>query len=467
LALLIIAALAACQPFIPPQTAATPTPSAPELLAEARALQAERHYGAALQRLEQAAALEAGRDDPTPLLEAGQIYLAQHRWPLAEDAFNRALARAPHNVEAAIGLARAVSGQDDLFRARRFWREAVDLDPTRAESWAGLGKTLLDRGDFDQALAAFEEGVRRGPDPAAQWYLAVLTAPEAGLAAVDQLAAIPDDASPDLIARRDHLLATLAALPPNAAHAGVGRATGLALVQWQEWAAATRALTLSTQANPDDADAWAFLGHALGRWGRPALAAFARAEALAPDSALPLYFKGIYLREKDQAGLALEAFLRAAELDPENAAITVEAARTLAGQGDYVSAEAWYIAATLIAPDDVEFQLLLARFYIERGVRLESAGLEAARKAVALDPANPVALDLLGWAQALAGSPADGERTLRSALEKDPNLVSARYHLAKALEAQGRVEEAAQEYTRVIDWDIDGFYRKRALVERR
>lgn len=465
LALVTATIPAACQSPVGPPAAVTPAPDLPGLLAQASALQAERRYGAALEFLEEAAGLEAAASDPAPLLQAGRIYLTQQRWLLAEDAFNRALVRDPRRVEATAGLAEAVLGRGDLIRAGRFWRAALDLDPSRPESWTGLGRTRLAQKDVAAATAAFREGVARGPDPWAQWYLAALTLPQEGRAAAEPLAAIPATAPPDLVARRDHLRAALDSLPPGASPAQVARATGLVLIQWQEWAAAAHALTVVTQAAPDDAEAWAFLGHALGRSGQPALAAFERAETLAPDSALPLYFKALYFREKEQPGLALETLLRAADLDPENAAVTVETARTLAGQGDYLSAEAWFIAATIIAPDDADFQLLLARFYVDRGYRLETAGLEAARKAVEMAPANPEAHDLLGWAQVLSGLPVQGEQTLRAALDLDPGLVSARYHLAKALAAQGRLDEAAAEYTRVIDWDVGGFYRDRALLE--
>jgi hypothetical protein len=49
-------------------------------------------------------------------------------------------------------------------------------------------------------------------------------------------------------------------------------------------------------------------------------------------------------------------------------------------------------------------------------------------------------------------------------LELDPDFISARYHLARLLEAQGQATLAAEEYRRVIDWDSSGQYRKLALA---
>jgi hypothetical protein len=47
----------------------------------------------------------------------------------------------------------------------------------------------------------------------------------------------------------------------------------------------------------------------------------------------------------------------------------------------------------------------------------------------------------------------------------NPDLTSARYHLARQLEATGRVVEAAAEYQRVVDWDTSGLFRDRALKD--
>ena len=68
-----------------------PTGAVEPLWAEAADLRAIKSYAAAVEVYEQIAALIP--QDPEPLIAIGEIYLTQHRWPLAEDAFNRALAR--------------------------------------------------------------------------------------------------------------------------------------------------------------------------------------------------------------------------------------------------------------------------------------------------------------------------------------------------------------------------------------
>lgn len=81
---------------------------------------------------------------------------------------------------------------------------------------------------------------------------------------------------------------------------------------------------------------------------------------------------------------------------------------------------------------------------------------------------------LLGEAQFAARDFVGAEAALRAALERDPGLASARFHLANALELLGRVEEAEGEfrrYTAQEPGDALGFYNfavhldKRGLLE--
>lgn len=54
----------------------------------------------------------------------------------------------------------------DRTRAAAAWREAIALDPTRADAWLGLGALLHDAGDFVDALAAYDVALTHLPDHA-------------------------------------------------------------------------------------------------------------------------------------------------------------------------------------------------------------------------------------------------------------------------------------------------------------
>ena len=116
-----------------------------------------------------------------------------------------------------------------------------------------------------------------------------------------------------------------------------------------------------------------------------------------------------------------------------------------------------------VANNDFRFWKLLVEFYAGRGYRVVEAGLPTAQSLLEMNEDDAEVHALLGRMQFLAGNVAEGEISLRRALEMEPDLISARYHLARLLEAQGQTALAEEEYQRVIDWDTSGQYRKLAL----
>jgi tetratricopeptide (TPR) repeat protein len=344
------------------------------------------------------------------------------------------------------------------------------LDPQLPGVFTGLGRSYLWRLDFEAAEAAFRQQQAHRPDPEAQWSLAVLTAPMDLAAAREMLSTLPAQAPPDLLARRDYLLTALAPFTATSAQAEIAQATGIALAQVQLWPLAVQALTIAreqatSQTAEEQAETLAFLAYALTYTGRPTLELFEEARTLDPTSALPLYFYGIYLRRQGALNAAEEALQQALQLDPENAAIYVELAQTEAQRGNLTLAEDYLSKAAIAARNDLNIQLLRVKFYALRGYRLEEAGIPAAEALITVDKDNAELYDLLGWMQFLRGDNDQAERSLRRALELDPNLTSARYHLARYLANQGDIAAAATEYQRVIDLDTSNIYRDQALAE--
>lgn len=438
----------------------------PVFLEQADRLITAQHYTEAANTLEEAARLYP--ETPLPLLKIGQIYLWQRRWLLAGDAFNRALARDLENPVALAGLAETTLNQGYTGEALDLWQRSAGRNPDLPGVFTGLGRTHLMRLEFTEAEAAFRQQQQRQPDPEADWHLAALTAPADLSAARDALLAIPAQASADLLARRDYLLAVLVPFTAESTPVEIAQATGIALAQVELWPLAVHALTLAqSQAGQQpveaQAETLAFLGYALTAMGRPALDLFQQAQILDPESALPPYFYGIYLRRQGALKAAEGALLQAIELDPGNAAIYVELAQTKAQQGDFAGAETYFGEALLAAEDDPAIQLLRVKFYAFRGYQLEEVGLPAAEALVKADETNAEAHDLLGWIQFLTGETQQAERSFRRALELDPALASARYHLARYLTTQGAIEAAAAEYQRVIDLDTSNIYRDQAL----
>lgn len=455
-------------------------------LGRAEVLINQQQYGAAAELLEQAA--QAHPQSPLPLVRMGQVYIRQQRWLLAEDAFNRALARDAHMPLATAGLAEALFQQGRLDEAQHFWYNTIALNPRLPGAFTGLGRVFLSLLDFPAAREAFLKQQDHHPDPAALWYLAALAAPLDRAAALGYLADIPSapEAVPspaampagqdqnlrpeppetEVAAWRDYLVNTLTLLPAGASQAEIAKASGIALAQARLWPLAINALTVARESAPEeDTETLAFLGFALAQMGRPALELLEQAQQAAPNSALPLYFQGLYLREEGALQAAETLFRQAIRLEPENPAFYAELARTRAGQADLSAAERWYVLAVEKAGGDTRFQLLLAEFYSEYGYRLAEAGIPAVQAVLDVEPDNALALTILGWMQFQSGAPADAVVSLRRALDLDPSLVSAHYRLARALETLGQADQAGAEYRRVVDLDTSGIYRDRALVD--
>jgi len=77
--------------------------------------------------------------------------------------------------------------------------------------------------------------------------------------------------------------------------------------------------------------------------------------------------------------------------------------------------------------------------------------LESARRAVEIEPANPMAQQNLGTALARAGRPADAERAFREALRRAPGDPRFQHNLGNVLLQQERWREAIEEYQRAAE----------------
>jgi superkiller protein 3 len=159
--------------------------------------------------------------------------------------------------------------------------------------------------------------------------------------------------------------------------------------------------------------------------------------------------------------VALSEFQKALELDPENAAICAEVASTYLEKRDYLSAREWFRMAAERAPQDPTFHLLQAQFHLSHLLWVEE-GVDAAQMAVALDPENAMAWDLLGWGQYLVKRPKEAKNSLERAIALNPDLASAYYHLGLVYAQEGLNDMARRAYERAIDLDTEGLYRERA-----
>ncbi|MGD8626412.1 MAG: tetratricopeptide repeat protein [Anaerolineae bacterium] len=431
---------------------------------QAEAHRATSAYGAALETYRRAARLAP--DWPLPWLRTGQVLLVQHRFPEATDAYRQA-GRLGAGLEAVLGLGDSFAGQGDWAQALSTWYRALALAPRDPRIHLALARGHLAQGRFQQAEASARQALSLASEPGR--HAAVETQAHALLGRL--LAGREDAAALDHLRRAGEadLRAAIevAAAEPEPARQAL--LLGAAFLQRDELPLARHhferaAAPESAGSQQARAEALAYLAHTLDRLGETVQARERLEQALALDaeSAPAYYFLGIHERRVGNLQGARDALWQALQWDPDNAALRAEMARAYEEEPDYALAEEWYQGAVDAAPDDAGFRLLLAQFYVNHLYRIEEAGVPAAEAAVIAVPSEPRAYDLLGWAYALAGRTAEAEAQLAWALDRDPGLVSAHFHLGSLYLRTGRPDLARQHLQRAADLDTGGILRARA-----
>ncbi|MEE9218827.1 MAG: tetratricopeptide repeat protein [Acidobacteriota bacterium] len=102
-----------------------------------------------------------------------------------------------------------------------------------------------------------------------------------------------------------------------------------------------------------------------------------------------------------------------------------------------------YLEAARLDPDDAEVHHNLCLYYNQREQYAEA--LQSGRKAVELNPLNSDSFNNLGRAALKLGEFEEARSALRKALEIDPTSMSAHYNLSLVLAEQARVAEAVEE----------------------
>ncbi len=463
--LLVVLLTLLSMPAVPP-----PTGAIEPLWKEAADLRATKSYAAAVEVYEQIAALTTEATEA--LLAIGEIYLTQRRWPLAEDAFNRALVRDGENAEALAGLATARWEQGDRQRAVSLWESALahwpdggnqsEIEPNLSNVRVRLALAYLDMDRPADAEAMLHHEVTDFDNPTAHLYLAMMRAINDPSGARRELEAITNNGPPAVMAGRDYLFDALDRAEAADTDAGEAKSIGLALVQLGEWQLARLALEQALLLDPTDVEAMAFLGHTEAQLGRPAFTHLVAAIESKPDWPLGHYLLGLYYLKQEAYEFAAEEFRTTLRLDPGNAQALADLARAYVGLGQYLDAEEALVEATKSEPDDLSFHSLLVSFYADHAFQVTDRGLAAARAAAGLAPEDPQIRDMLGWMYFLAGDSPQARLHLESALQLNPELASTHYHLGVLRKAIGEEETAQFAFLRAIDLDTGGFYRSQA-----
>ena len=428
-----------------------------------------KEYSFAARAYRQAATLRPG--SAVPLLRLGKTFLAQAWYDRAQTALLKAHRSSGWTPELHLQMGYLYQGLSLETKAQAHWETALAEDSNLSQARLQLGWAYLHSGAWEGARAAFETILSRWDDDhrlswqSAHYGLGLLLAADDPALALHhfQIAAAGEDQP--LAAQAITLGADLEQISSVDDSVHAASLLGQAFVRTGAWSLARQTLEQVVAVEPEYAASLAYLGHALDHLGETAEAQerLLQAVRLAPAQTLPRYLLGLYYLRHNNPVEATLQFRQALELDPDNAALYAELGRAWQLQGHYGDAENAFIIAVELESLDIDFNLLLVRFYIERLIKVRSHGLPAARDAARLDPTNADAFDLLGWAYYLSGFPEQAESALQRAVSLDPKLASARYHLGAVLLQRGQLAGANYQFWRAIDLDQTGYYRSRAM----
>ncbi len=428
-----------------------------DLLRQGDALVSSGGRTAAVAAYEEAAQLRPG--DPDPYLRLAQLYLD---WGRTDEA----LAMLTETERLGVG-------QGDSARLERLWvavyvaradwpavvehtQKVIALSPDDApggDARHTLARAYVEMREWDRAQAEYETLLQSDPDDAmAHERLGALLVGD-DPAAIQHLFAAGTELA-------DALLGALkepgAADDPAYAQALLGGV----LFEAEEWALASYHFEQAVHLDPSYPDAHAYLGYALDQMELPkeAWPHLLMAVSWAPDSVVTHTFLGLYHEGQGDYAAARAEYERAYDLDPMNPALCVAIGNTWAAEGRYVAAEIWLSEAVSLESDNPVWWETLARFYLDHNITFEGRAVSATEKLLALAPADAQAYDLSGWAAFQSGDRATALDRLLQALDLDPTLASAHYHLGVLLDEQGDGQGAQEAFTRAIDLDTTGVF---------
>lgn len=121
---------------------------------------------------------------------------------------------------------------------------------------------------------------------------------------------------------------------------------------------------------------------------------------------------------------------------------------------DWTAAEAAYLEALDVAPNEPQILNDLGYLWIDHGINIERA-FEMVSRAAELEPEQGNIIDSLGWAHYRLGHYEAAVAELERAAALDPGNATINYHLGDAYWQVGRRLEAGFQWRRTLDLDPD------------
>ena len=333
-------------------------------------------------------------------------------------------------------------------QAAALLHHAFEENPTSPRVLLNLAHYQLEQLDWENARLTLETLLARQPDHTqAAYLLGLLLAPIDSSLARYYLQQVTGDGEFAAGAQ-----VVLAALDVYGVYSLTNAHTylGITLVGLGQWPFAERTFELALKANSVNPTALAYLGFSRDQQGRDGLADIEAALAMSPNDPTLYYLLGLHWRLAADHAAAYDAFVQAYWLDPTNPALAAEVGTSLQNLRDLDAAEDWFSKAVALAPDDIQWQRLLAAFYADTGYALDTGGLEFIQQAHQLAPDDLHIWTSLGWAYYQQDDVNRAFEELNAVIGKNPADPRSRYYFAVVLERRGDRDGAADSYWYVL-----------------
>ena len=351
-------------------------------------------------------------------LNLALLLLKRREFPLCLEAYRQVLRLEAEHPVAWNGVGLVLAEMKQFEDARNAFGRAIDARPDYAEAHYNLSFILSNLGDFNGALRETKRALELDPYYVAQKFeLAIDLEFENPRVTVspdldgDRREAAVHEFTLDA-AQLESLFEELAPLPVQATAPGTA-----------SYAAARACLTSGD------------LDQAVVEIQRALEAGASRADGLA--------LLGDAYLQKGAHGEALDRYRQARQIDPQSRAALAGEVRAFVLLGRGAQAIELAEALALVAGQDVDALLLVARARADAGSpSLAFEALDTARK---LAPARADVLKHVGDVARSMGDTARALEAYRHAVSLDPDFVAARLDLATLYRAQGALEEAEGE----------------------
>jgi len=342
----------------------------------------------------------------------------------------KAAAAHPQALQPRVTLARYLLAKGNKNKALAVAREAVNAQPDNPAALDLLGTTQLALGDTTNALGSFRKLAEHLPGQAA---------PLIKLATAQIVAK-------DLPGARSTLQDALR-IQPDFLDAQL--MLGGVEIQSTQFDDALKLAKQVQQQKPTSPAGFTLEGDtAFARKDyAAALAAFERAQKLAPSGALLIRQLQVFnMTQRAEVGEKRLADWLATH--PQDGSTRAALAENLLKRKQYAAAVEQYLMLDKSNPGNL---LVLNNLAWALSELNDKRALLFAEQALKLKPDNPDVLDTYGWLQVRMGNAAKGLDTLKNAQSKAPDDADIQWHLAYALNANGDKARARQELKSLLD----------------